>query len=276
MVALSRTQVITPTSDNAGFARFVQEKIEPRKAHVRIPAGADLLVYGEWCGPKINKGAAICQIPERVFAVFAARFISGEELGPYIVDPNLLEPLVEGFPNTYVLPWYPLEVEIDWLKDSADLNKDLEVVNRAVAEVEACDPWVLSTFGVSGVGEGLVMYPQSQEGLETLLWKAKGKEHQVLAHTRPAQAEPTKVGEAQAFADLVVTPARLEQGARAVAPEGELTFSPTTIGQFLSWLRGDLEKETATELQASGLSPKVAYAACIQKAKAWYMGQLQR
>ena len=283
----SRTKIITPKDDNAAFAAFVEEhkaswtgKIRSRMEDLGM-GRADLILFGEWCGPKINRAVAVCSIPERVFAVFAARVITPGREDMYIVDPAILSLLVEGIQRVHVLPWVEeFRVEIDFTKKPDELQKEMAQVNDLVASVEAEDPWVKSVFGIEGLGEGVVLYPMSPEGVtiegyKNLVWKAKGEKHQTVAHSKPAQPDPTVVQGTKAFAELVVTPARLKQGARAVTQDGQLVFSPTTIGQFLRWIREDVEKETRAELEASGLDAKLAYQACIQKARAWYQEQLK-
>lgn len=287
LVALSRAKVITPKSDNAGFAAFLethkeawQGKIRSRMVDLGMP-DSDILIYGEWCGPGINRGVAVCQLPKKIFAAFAARVLTPGKEDLYIVEPGILQVLLDDLPDVHVLPWVEdFQITIDFTKKPEELAGELEKVNALVAAVEATDPWVKSVFQIEGLGEGVVLYPMSPEGITiegygTLVWKAKGEKHQTVAHTKPAQPDPTVVQGSKAFADLVVTPARLEQGARAVA-NGELVFSPTTIGQFLRWMREDLEKETQGELLASGLDPKLAFQACVQKARTWYQDQLKQ
>lgn len=280
VIPLSRTTVLTPgKADNAGFARWVSETHWLSLCHW----GRELVVYGEWCGPKIQQGMALNQIPERIFAVFAILDITHGGEGSLIVEPSEIAKIVVGIPQTHILPWYFSDeafeatgqiYEIDWSMTAAELEVVLEPINAQVLQVEACDPWVAKVFGIRGMGEGLVFFPQSHPNFAQLAFKAKGKEHRMVTSTKPIQPNPEVASQAPAFAELVVTPARLEQGARAVA-NGELVFSIKTLGPFLQWMTADLGKETKAELEVSGLSPKVAIAACIAKAKAWYMGQIE-
>lgn len=323
VMALSRVKTITPgKDDNAGFARFVSEGTWTNLCKW----GRRLVIFGEWCGPGIQKGMAINQLPDRVFAIFAILNVTPGHEDELIVEPAEIFAIVGEMPRTYVIPWHSSEkstdeavnawhdepvVEgvsspnlyeamgmtyeeyllwvanpknhpghrygIDWSKTSEELTPMIDKINGHVLEVEACDPWAKETFGVEGLGEGLVLFPISHPGLaafQRLAFKAKGEKHATVAHTKPVQADPTVVWGAEAFAEMVITPARLEQGARAVA-EGELTFDVKNLGLFLRWIGEDVTKETKAELVASGLTLKVALAACTFRAKLWYLAQIK-
>ncbi len=277
----------------------------------------ELVVFGEWCGPRIHNGMALNRLPDRVFAVFSI-LERTEEGWRFIVEPREIQEIVGEIPQTHVLPWYHDEsnveaiveawhtgaykgkelhealgmslheygawacrVElpgqrwvIDWAMSAEGLVPVLEPINALVQAVEACDPWVKKIFGIEGMGEGLVFYPD-RSGLENfaqLAFKAKGKEHRMVAAVKPLQPNPEAAATAPAFAELVVTEARLEQGLREIF--GEDSFDLSQIGVFLAWITKDVRKECQAELEVSGLAPKVAMAACVARAKQWYMRRL--
>lgn len=285
VTALSRSTILTPEADNAGFARWVSERNEAF-TRVSSPEGS-IVIFGEWCGPGVQKGVAINQAPTRVLAIFGVRFVDPTDpatLDPqhdFIFEPAFI-PTFVNVPGAYVLPWYNLgeEFTIDWNETPEQLQPVIDRINARVAEVEACDPWVEATFGVKGVGEGLVFYPVSTqhcgyENFNNLCFKAKGEKHQVVARTKPAQVDPNVAANAAAFAKMVVTLARLEQGCRAVNG-GELQFNTKNIGAFLGWINNDVTKETTAELEASGLDLKTALKACGDRARAWYVAEMKK
>jgi hypothetical protein len=268
--AQSRTAVLTPTSDNAGFARWVQTQVERWQA----ACPATTVLYGEWCGPGIQRGVAVNALPHKVFAVFAAGIADGDAL---VVEPSELEPLVRGLEGVHVLPWQGEPIEVDWSRSSEELSSITALINAAVESVERCDPWVQKTFGVEGVGEGLVYYPVSHPGREAfahLVFKAKGEQHRVVRSKEAAQADPELARCAADFAELVLPEPRLEQGARAVTPEGGPDFESKRIGAFLAWITQDVTKETAAELEASGLSWPQVQRAVTDRARRWYLARL--
>lgn len=274
--AQSRTTAITSGNDNAGFAAWVESQaVQDALVNAYSIMPSDMVIYGEWCGPGIQKGVAVCQIPKRSFAVFAALLLNkrGEPTDDLVVEPTELAKYVEGVPDTYVLPWYKHSFVVDLLETAERLEPLLTDVNGCVAEVEEEDPWVYANFGVKGTGEGLVYYPMSHQGRENfgnLAFKAKGKKHQVIAHAKPAQANVTAVWGVSEFAQAVLTPARLEQGARAVN-KGEFKCEPRLIGPFLAWVSGDVQKECQAELEESSLTWKQVQKVVADVARKWYI-----
>lgn len=270
--AQSRTNLITVGDDNAGFARWV----ETNKNHwlKNRPLDREVIVFGEWCGPGVQKGVAISQAPNKIFVVFAAQDLSDQE--NLIVEPQELEALTREIPDVYVLPWYGEPITVAWLNEAERLQPVVEEINSRVELIEKCDPWVKSVFGVEGLGEGLVFYPLTHLGRKSfsdLCFKAKGEKHKTVNVKAPAQVNPEAASSAAAFAELVLTEARLEQGARAIVPNGELVFDLKTIGKFLGWVGQDVSKECQAELEASNLEWKIASRAINDKARAWYLNR---
>jgi hypothetical protein len=88
-----------------------------------------------------------------------------------------------------------------------------------------------------------------------------------------------------AFVSMVLTPARLDQGARAILGEhkhedalkclfcttGALTYDMKNTGKFVNWVSADVEKETQDELAASGLTWKEVQKPVSDKARAWFL-----
>ena len=78
----SRENIITPESDNAGFAFFVESNREAfldLMAKVMIKNNLDtddntISIYGEWCGGNIQKGVGITNLPKSFF-IFGVRYL---------------------------------------------------------------------------------------------------------------------------------------------------------------------------------------------------------
>lgn len=270
IVCQSRESIITPQSDNAGFARWVESNKEPWME------AAGYILYGEWCGPGIQKNVAISQIPRKIFAVFAARPIHNPNF--LVIEPEELSLLVYGITDVYVLPWYNEGIKVDWAQSSEELTKNVDTINQWVMAVEANDPWVEEKFGVKGTGEGLVFYPTSFEHLgftnySNLVFKAKGEKHKNIADAKPAQVDASTAASVDAFVAMVLTEARLEQGATKVSPDGALTYDMKNTGKFVTWVSADVEKETQDELAASNLTFKQVQKSIGDKARAWYLAK---
>jgi hypothetical protein len=282
---MSRGAVLSLTSDNAGFAKWVHEREAYFSQLKRV--GEDFIIFGEWCGPGIQKGVAINKIPTRSFAVFGMRYFKpgADEVGRdgFISEPSEIAAQLKSPPNgIHVIPWYAEGklYKADWAQEAEAHQSTLDVINADVLAIEACDPWVKSEFGVEGIGEGLVFYPvdtvhAGYRMFSNLCFKAKGEKHQVVAHTKPAQVDPSIAASALAYAEMVVTEARLEQGSRAVSQDGNLDFDTKNMGAFMKWVMGDLAKECGAELEASGLDPKIANKQCEVRARTWYLDKVK-
>lgn len=281
VTAMSRSAVLTPESDNAGFAKWVAEHEELFRA--AKPTFGSVAIYGEWAGPGIQKGVAVNSIPKRIFAVFGARILESDR--NFIFEPSELEALCPKVADLYVLPWFNSgeEFQIDLIAPSENIESILDKINAHVAAVESCDPWVTSMFGVRGVGEGLVFYPVDPKenpldeytSFSNLCFKAKGAAHQIVAKSKPVQADPTVVENVLNFAKMVVTPARIEQGVRIVN-DGEFVYDTKKLGDFMKWLNADILKETKDEIEASGLDEKHALRACMELARKQFLYEANR
>lgn len=277
VVAQSRTTELVDGNDNAGFAKWVKENEDAWRSIYTLRT--NLVIYGEWCGPGIQKGVAISEIPKRVFAVFAARSMD-DTMERFIVEPDELQRMVDGIPDTYVLPWYhEVKEHINWNNPAEVLQKQVNYINQQVIAVETNDPWVETTFGVKGTGEGLVFYPVSKEHLglanfNNLVFKAKGEKHKNIKSAAPAQVDASAAASINEFVDMVLTDARLEQGTTAV--NGSLTYDLKQVGKFIAWVTGDVEKETKDELAASNLTWRQVQKPVGDKARAWYLAKAKQ
>jgi hypothetical protein len=266
IVTQSRTAVLTPEADYKGFAAWA-------RAHeayfAQLPRG--IVVFGEWCGPGVEKGMAISQAKRKVFAVFAV------QVGDRIVyEPDEVRRLVpaDGAPDDlHTLPWEGEAVTIDYGSRSA-LDAVATELSERVTAVEREDPWVKRVFGISGLGEGLVFYPIRVDGgppevdpehLAQLMFKAKGEKHRTAGTRTAVQVDASVVASVDDFVALMVTEARLEQGLAAVGGR-----DPKLTAKFLAWVAADVRKESVAELEASGLTWAAVEKAVQVRARGWF------
>ncbi len=302
VTAQSRTNIITPENDNAGFARWVKANEEEWKKTATVPTKdnpadhyLNMVFFGEWIGPGIQKGVAVSEIPKKCFAVFAMKMLGkNEEEIFFEVDPSRIAMYLgksgikfacaeeANLPDVYILPWYEKSIDIDWKQSDEELSKTIAPINDWVMAIEANDPWVEATFGVKGTGEGLVFYPMSDahknnfEHFTNLCFKAKGEKHKNIATAKPVQVSAEAAASIDAFVGMVLTEARLEQGATKVSAEGALTYDMKNTGKFVNWVSADVEKETQDELAASGLTWKEVQKPIADKARSWYLTQAKK
>jgi hypothetical protein len=298
VTAQSRTNIITPENDNAGFARWVKANEAEWKKCAAVPTKdnpadhyLNMVFFGEWIGPGIQKGVAVSEIPKKSFAVFAMKILGKDEEDVlFEVEPDRIALYLgksgtkfacaeeANLQDVYILPWYEHSVSVDWSASSEELTKTIAPINDWVMAIEANDPWVEATFGVKGTGEGLVFYPRSAEhksynDFNNLVFKAKGEKHKNIATAKPAQVDASVAASIEEFAAMVLTEARLEQGATKVSADGSLTYDMKNTGKFVAWVSGDVEKETQDELAASNLTFKQVQKALGDKARAWYLAK---
>lgn len=269
VAAQKRSQIITPKSDNVGFATWVNKNIEyfaalKNKSHVTL--------YGEWCGHSIQKGVALNQIDRKIWAIFAMQYggVNGEIAKLEIRPEKILEFLPEH-EDIFVLPFYGDPITLNF-SDVEQLKIASDTINEMVESVEKVDPWVKETFGIEGVGEGLVMYPITNDVVEResyteLMFKAKGFKHQIIKQKQPVQINAEVADNIQEFVDLFVTEARLQQGVTE-ACNGE--YDIKRMGQFLKWISRDINKESIAELEGSELTWNEVNKPLINKARNWY------
>ena len=234
------------------------------------------MVFGEWCGPGVEKGMAISEAAGKVFAVFAVR--EGERV---IYEPALLRDLVlgEGAPqDLFVLPWEGDEIVVDY-GSPALLEAVATALSGRVEAVEREDPWVKQTFGISGLGEGLVFYPVAvddtaprvdPESLAALMFKAKGLKHRTAGTRTAVQVKAEVVGSVAEFVALMVGEARLQQGLAAVCGGA---FDAKHTGKFLAWVAADVRKESVAELEAASLTWAQVEKPVQMRAREWFLAQ---
>lgn len=297
VTAQSRTNIITTENDNAGFARWVKVNENEWKKAAAVPTKdnpadhyLNVVFFGEWIGPGIQKNVALSEIPKKCFAVFAMKILGkDEEEILFEVEPKRIEMYLgksgtkfaladeANLPDVYVLPWYEQSIDIDWKQSDEELTKAIAPINDWVMAIESNDPWVEKTFGVKGTGEGLVFYPTSTahknsfEHFTNLCFKAKGEKHKNIATAKPVQVSAEAAASIDAFVAMVLTEARLEQGATKVSADGSLTYDMKNTGKFVNWVSADVYKETEAELVASNLVWEQVQKTVMEKARAWYL-----
>ncbi len=271
LVIQSRGQIITPENDNAGFAKWVMSKEDYWKS---LKTDIPIIVFGEWCGPGINKNCAINQIPNKIFCVFAIEyhneFTKNIHFGPSYIEYMLgLE-----HNDIFSLPFLQEEFELDYT-DPDILQKQADELNILCAKVEKCDPFVKENFNIEGIGEGFVMYPIidnnyiiNKQDFSDLIFKVKGSLHKVVKTKESAQIDPEVATNIEEFVKLFVTENRLNQFAEKVGP-----FDMKNTGQFIKLFSQDVLKESTSELEASQMDWKMVGGPIGNAAREWWMNK---
>lgn len=269
VLAQSRHHIVD--SGFEGFPAFVAQTQDRWRRWLRT--AEPVIVFGEWCGPGVQKGMAVSQLERKIFAIFALQVGYGEEAEVF-VDPVLLRKMLPEHPDVFVLPWYREgAVTLDF---AASNEAEMGDINALILAVEKEDPWIVGTFGVSGLGKGLVYYPHEKHHttaprrLGRTMWKAKGERHKTVNQKTRVQMAPEVVASAVAYAELMLPEGRLRQ---AVTEACDGTPSQQRTGDFMRWIVCDVEKEGQAELAAAGLEWRQVKGPVSKYARAWFGAQ---
>ena len=264
----SRTRFVTPEDDNYGFARWVQTRMDFFKS-CKVTDG---VIFGEWAGPGLCKSSTgISKIPHKVFAIFAVQTVPDNT---FVVDSDTIKCLLPDLPtDVHVLPWHDDGFTADF-DDIENLKLNSTKLSDHIDELEKCDPWVKSVFGVEGTAEGVVLYPThgqniSREYFENFAFKAKGMKHKVMKHKAPVQIDPEIAESVEEFTDMFVTENRLEQGLEVIGGKADAKKT----GDFLKWMMTDIMKESPNELEASGLTWEQVEKPVQRTVRDWFLAK---
>lgn len=96
----------------------------------------------------------------------------------------------------------------------------------------------------------------------------KGQKHSVSKVKTLAAVDPVKLQSIKDFVEYAVTENRLRQGLQ------EIGLDIASLGAFIAWVNRDINKEEADVLEANSLSMKDVAKFTTNKARSWYMEQL--
>lgn len=141
----SRSRIITPLNDNAGFAFWATANEDKFDAlFAKFPAESTVAVFGEMAGQGIQSGVGVAQIPKN-FYIFAIQ-VDDEWLSPISLKESVAE---TGL--TCIEDFQTFDIDIDFNHPEIAQNELIKIVE----EVERLCP-VSHALGVDGIGEGVV------------------------------------------------------------------------------------------------------------------------
>jgi len=275
----SRERELTITSDNAGFALYMESKKEAlwhMADHMVVRSNLEteptkVVIFGEWCGSNIQKGIAISGLP-KMFVIFAVKFIFGSEdedgNGAMWIDLETVKDIVSHEDHIYnVLEFGSFEAEIDFAKPHEVQNRLIEMTMKVE---EACPAG--KYFGKEGVGEGIVWSCQEEGWRKSTYWfKVKGEKHSASKVKVLAAVDVEAIKQMEDFVEMAVTEARLEQGLQNLVNEQLKPFDMTSMGDFIRWVFNDVVKEETDTIVANQLDPKKLGGPIANKARKWYI-----
>lgn len=260
----SRENIITPQSDNAGFAFFAESKksvFDEMFAQVIDKTNVDptlntISIYGEWCGGNIQKGVGITNLPKSFF-------IFGVKITPHNVEKLEKAPSAYWVDYSYlrnpenliynINDYETFEIDIDFNAPQLVQN---QIIDWTIAVENECP--VAKAFGFPNtIGEGIVFSYTTEDG-ERLSFKSKGEKHAAKSkvHTlKPVDNE--KINKCIEVANKVTPEWRLDQ-----MLEKQFNFinggtmDVKQLGSYLKLVIDDVIKEDMDVLVEAGVEPK--------------------
>jgi hypothetical protein len=261
MYAQSRSKIITPEDDNAGFAKFAYSNVallEWIDLKVReVIECEELVIFGEWCGRGVQKGVGVSEL-EKMFVIFAMKADDNwvdPEVWRYLTDLTIY--CTEGREIYSIFEFENYKMVIDMRNPEFSMAELAELTN----EVERCCP-VAKFFGVDGVGEGIVWNNHENN----LTFKVKGQKHSVSKVKTLAAVDVEKLNNIKEFIDYAVTENRLNQARLEVTPDLDIKL----MGEFIGWMFNDITKEESDVLEKNGLSAKDIGKYVSNAARDWF------
>lgn len=265
--AQSRNNIITPESDNAGFASWLHDNQKEIKSSLELECSVqgitdNVYVFGEWCGGNIQKGVGISGL-DKMFIMFNV-FVNNEWLSSKSRIPKGIQAMVKSAYCSYVFGEYKISIDFNKPEYSTD------ILSKLTEQVENECP-VAKHFGISnGVGEGIVWKALYQDSI--LMFKVKGKKHSVSKVKTLSPVDIEKLNSIDEFVEYSVTENRLTQGINELGFGDELTKNST--GDFVRWIANDIIKEESDVLDGNGLAWKDVGSRVSKKASKWFLDQL--
>lgn len=281
--AQSRNRILTPGDDNFGFAAFIHnifnksiEAVDKIRQRYFVTSteltyakrAKHVVIYGEWCGPGIQKVVGISKIKQPVFVVFGIRVTDAEDRVRWIDNE-----WVRGINDRIFIieDFGEYKVDIDFNNPGLIQNTLIQYTEAVEAECP-----VAKYFGEIGIGEGVVWKPECMDLQDdsSYWFKVKGEKHSGSGEVRvllPVDTE--KAASLAEFIKETVTPARLEQ-AYAYLKEMNKPLDRKSTGDFIKWVITDIIKEHYDVMEASYIQPKAISLPVSNIARAWYFEKI--
>jgi hypothetical protein len=284
----SREHIITPEKDNAGSAMFgfanntTIVNIVSRVRRMFDITTHDVAIFFEWSGGNIQKGVAISQLPKMAIIIGIA-LVDGEGQKNYLTRnqveevvrglverPNGEVPLTSCIYSIYDFPTY--QFTIDFEQPHLSQNE----LNAVMLAVEGECP-VGKAFGVSGIGEGIVVRCIEPDYTDSGYWmKCKGSEHSKSKVKTLARVDVEKIDNINQLAETLANNGRLDQMCQQtfdLLNGGEIDIN--SMGDFIRAVFADIIKEDLAIIAASGFNMKELNGSISKIARNYITNQLQ-
>lgn len=270
----SRENIITPQSDNAGFAMFVHanrawfdQLLSQARIAKSISTTQAILVFGEWCGASIQKKVGITQLP-KMFVIFHIMRADDEGLRDWFTPEeinavvNRTHDLSGIKPNNvhhiHQFPTY--SISIDFNNPQIAQNQLVDLTIQVENECPVAKRLGATTENGPIIGEGIVWCCTEPGYEDSGNWfKVKGEAHKAdKTKTKVLTAVDVERVEAiQALAVDVTPEWRLEQMLQQTfnTINGGMPEIKGT-GEYIKAVMQDVMKEELDTIADSGFTTK--------------------
>lgn len=273
----SRKKILSNENEYFDFVNFCSKRLHIFKKIFKIAISKNfiandniVILFGEWAGKGISHKSSVKEF-DRFFTVFELAVYNPQKHDNY--DWYRFE--FEGFEeyNIYnIFQFGKYEIEIDFNEPEEILNKLESFTN----EVEKECPVAKYLSGNKKInypyGEGIVW--------ETTNWgkkyrfKTKSKIHSLVKVKKVATIEPEKLKSVDDFVQYAATENRFLQAIGEVF--GDKQIDKKLMGDFIQWIIKDIFKEDRDVLYLNNLTMKDVNKAISNKAKAWFLNNLEK
>ncbi|KAI4921246.1 uncharacterized protein J4E92_008235 [Alternaria infectoria] len=236
----------------------------------RLGEDSPVVIAGEWIGEKIQKDVAIAQLSRR-FVIVSVNINGTWQKDEAYSDISLP---AHGIYNASRAGVFHTTLYPD------NYERTVSEVERMTEEVAAHCPFA-ATFGISGLGEGIVWKPvPTQYNADTSLWfKSKGGKFKPTFFRLPKQHEGADIIKERRKAAATVAAAwcsqqRLEQGWDVLREKG-VERDVRALGDFLKWIQFDILEEEKRHIKEHGVDEAALKIEIAKIAKPWYRAKLR-
>lgn len=287
----SRERIITPESDNAGFAAWVYgnkdywDTLAQGLKEVIFNENETMQIYGEWCGGNVQRGVGLSSLP-KMFVVFAIRFSADAESQDWenLKGWDDVFQLVPNQPDSlYFSNQFPeYKVTIDFNCPTLIQNKLVEITEAVEKDCPVARHFLPDSTDEL-IGEGVVWELERGVDFEPSLllysafaglrFKCKGEKHSASKVKTIAPVDTEKIKSIDAFVEYACTENRLKQGLDKLTEMG-LEHSTKSTGDYIKWVMQDILKEELDTMVASGIEPRDINGQVARKAREFFMNNL--
>ena len=280
---LKKSGRITLEQDNYGFAKWfydftvnqnsltefikstIQTWLKNGKLSSKKGSIHTVVLFGEWAGEKIQKGVGVAKLPKTFYAFGLKVYEDTEEDGLYSYWLNPLEFMsslnITSFREDTGVRIYNL-----WNHKNTTFTNTLEIFNpiesinsivKQVMEVETKCPVAAMQIEEENslIGEGIVWWFEFDGKWD--FFKTKGNKHSKTKVKKVTHKKSKYSKEVIELAERVTPGWRLNQALEEVFGEGwETATSRNKIGEVISWVIRDIEKEEVELLNKYSLTIK--------------------